>query len=48
MKRVLLSLIVLACCAAAAQAELKVGYIDTEVLKAVSYTHLTLPPIYSE
>ncbi|MDP6699668.1 MAG: OmpH family outer membrane protein [Candidatus Latescibacteria bacterium] len=33
MKRVLLSLIVLACCAAAAQAELKVGYIDSEVLK---------------
>ena len=33
MKRVLLSLIVLACCAAVAQAELKVGYIDSEVLK---------------
>ena len=33
MKRVLLSLIVLVCCTAAAQAELKVGYIDSEVLK---------------
>ena len=33
MKRVLLSLIVLAWCAAVAQAELKVGYIDSEVLK---------------
>ena len=33
MKRVLLSLIVLACCAAVAQAALKVGYIDSEVLK---------------
>ena len=33
MKRVLLSLIALVCCAAAAQAELKVGYIDSEVLK---------------
>ena len=33
MKRVLLSLIVLACCAVVAQAELKVGYIDSEVLK---------------
>ncbi|MEE3258734.1 MAG: OmpH family outer membrane protein [Candidatus Latescibacterota bacterium] len=33
MKRVLLSIIGLACCAASAQAELKVGYIDSEVLK---------------
>ena len=33
MKRVLLSLIVLACCATVARAELKVGYIDSEVLK---------------
>ena len=33
MKRVLLSLIALACSAAAVQAELKIGYIDSEVLK---------------
>ena len=33
MKRVLLSIIALACCAASARAELKVGYIDSEVLK---------------
>ena len=33
MKRVLLSLIALVCCAAAAQGELNVGYIDSEVLK---------------
>ena len=33
MKRTLLSVIVLACCAAGASAELKVGYIDSEVLK---------------
>ena len=33
MKRVLLSIIALAFCAASARAELKVGYIDSEVLK---------------
>ena len=33
MKRALLSVIVLACCAAGATAELKVGYIDSEVLR---------------
>jgi outer membrane protein len=33
MKRALLSVIVLACCATGATAELKVGYIDSEVLR---------------
>ena len=33
MKRVLLSAVIVACCAAGAAAQLKVGYIDSEVLK---------------
>lgn len=33
MKRVLLSALVVACCATSASAQLKVGYIDSEVLK---------------
>ena len=33
MKRALLSALVVACCAASVQAQLKVGYIDSEVLK---------------
>ncbi len=33
MKRALLSVIALACCVAGASAELKIGYIDSEVLK---------------